>query len=184
MDFSRWVGFFSINSKMMVVIVNTNKTILDATCGGRMMWFNKNHPQSVYMDRRIVDRGEISQQKNFHIAPDVVSDFTDMPFADESFHLVVFAPPHIQTESDGIMTIKYGKLDGNWRSDLLRGFNECMRVLKPNGTLIFKWGEASVSVREIIDIFGVEPLFGHTTAKSGKTKWITFMKINPTEATE
>jgi hypothetical protein len=61
MDFSRWVGFFSINSKMMVVIVNTNKTILDATCGGRMMWFNKNHPQSVYMDRRIVDRGEISQ---------------------------------------------------------------------------------------------------------------------------
>lgn len=28
------------------------KTILDATCGGRMMWFNKDHPNAVYADQR------------------------------------------------------------------------------------------------------------------------------------
>lgn len=28
------------------------KTILDACCGSRMFWFNRHHPDVVFMDRR------------------------------------------------------------------------------------------------------------------------------------
>jgi 23S rRNA G2069 N7-methylase RlmK/C1962 C5-methylase RlmI len=156
--------------------MNEGQRVLDATCGGRMMWFDKNHKDVVYMDQRVVEKGAITQQPNFCVKPDVVSSFTDMPFPDNTFHLVVFDPPHIEQLGEGIMTVKYGALRGDWRKDLLDGFNECMRVLKSNGTLVFKWGEASVSIREVIDLFGVQPLFGHTTAKSGKTKWVTYIK--------
>ena len=154
------------------------KEILDATCGGRMMWFNKNHPNAVYMDRRVEGKGLIEQQPSFEVKPDVVASYSDMPFDDESFSLVVFDPPHIEMMvPSGIMAAKYGALIGDWRTELRAGFDECMRVLKPNGVLIFKWGEASVSVSEILGMIPYDPLFGHTTAKSGKTKWVTFMKI-------
>lgn len=152
------------------------KKILDATCGGRMMWFDKNCPEALYFDQRIVSKGAIPQQKGFCVEPDVVGDFTDMPFEDESFSLVVFDPPHASIPDGSIIQIKYGSLEGDWRELIKKGFDECMRVLKADGVLIFKWNEVHVSVREVIDCVGVMPLFGHTTAKSGKTKWMTFMK--------
>ena len=75
------------------------------------------------------------------------------------------------------MAKKYGKLnDYNWKNDLEKGFSECWRVLEDFGILIFKWNERDVSVKEILNIFHKEPLFGHTTGRSGKTKWICFMK--------
>ncbi|ERT60374.1 hypothetical protein HMPREF1254_0699 [Prevotella sp. BV3P1] len=51
-----------------------------------------------------------------------------------------------------------------------------MRVLKPNGTLIFKWNEVQIPIRKIIDVIGCEPLFGHTTRRSSTTVWMAFMK--------
>jgi len=157
--------------------VATQKRVLDVTCGGRMMWFNKNHPDALYLDRREVPVGTIEQQPGWCVAPDVVADFTDLPFEDDTFFLVVFDPPHIEMMNpSGIIAQKYGALLGDWRTEIRAGFDECMRVLKPSGVLIFKWGEASVPVSELVELFGVEPLFGHTTAKSGKTKWMTYMK--------
>lgn len=32
-----------------------------------------------------------------------------------------------------------------WRQDIRQGFEECFRVLKPYGTLIFKWSEVQVT---------------------------------------
>ena len=32
--------------------MKTNKLILDACCGPRMMWFDKRNPQAVFMDIR------------------------------------------------------------------------------------------------------------------------------------
>lgn len=29
----------------------------------------------------------------------------------------------------------------NWEDDLRKGFSECMRVLKKDGILVFKWNE-------------------------------------------
>jgi|GEM_PF-4955529 len=35
------------------------KFILDACCGSRMFWFNKKHPNTLYMDIREYDKGDI-----------------------------------------------------------------------------------------------------------------------------
>lgn len=48
-----------------------------------------------------------------------------------------------------------------------------MRVLKANGTLVFKWNEDQIKLKEILDIIEYRPLFGN---KRSKTHWLVFMK--------
>lgn len=156
----------------------SEKEVIDVACGGRMFYFQKSHPKVLYVDKNSWDKGCISQQMNFSVEPDMIADFRDLPFDDESFNLVVFDPPHVSGISmKSIIGKKYGGLDKDtWKTDLLSGFNECWRILRPGGTMIFKWNEVQVSIREVLDIFPITPLFGHTTAKSGKTKWMCFYK--------
>ena len=61
------------------------------------------------------------------------------------------------------------------------GYNECMRVLKPNGVLIFKWSDISVSTREILNVIEAEPLFGHRSGRKMNTHWMCFMKFDERE---
>lgn len=35
--------------------MNSEKLILDACCGSKMFWFNKEHPDALYMDNRQLD---------------------------------------------------------------------------------------------------------------------------------
>lgn len=72
------------------------------------------------------------------------------------------------------MAKKYGKLSDNWKDDIKKGFSECMRVLKPNGTLIFKWNEEQIKLSEILPLFSEKPIFGNRRAK---THWLVFMKL-------
>lgn len=65
---------------------------------------------------------------------------------------------------------------GTWHKDLSEGFDECWRVLRPWGTLIFKWSESQVPVREVLSCFRIKPLFGHTTTKHSRTHWMCFLK--------
>lgn len=104
-------------------------------------------------------------------------DFRAMPFEDNSFHLVVFDPPHLEKlGSKSWMAKKYGRLSPGWENTIKEGFDECMRVLKPDGVLIFKWNENQIKVNRIIQVIGVKPLFGHPSGKHGQTIWMTFMK--------
>lgn len=149
------------------------KRILDATAGSRMIWFDKQHPDAVYMDNRqlttILCDGRI-----LNIHPDVVADFRNMPFEDNTFYLVVFDPPHlIKAGEKSWLAQKYGVFSDNWQQDIKQGFDECMRVLKPNGILIFKWNEEQVKLREVLDAIGCKPLFGN---RRSKTHWLVFMK--------
>lgn len=48
-----------------------------------------------------------------------------------------------------------------------------MRVLKPKGTLIFKWNSEQIATSKVLDLFGQQPLFGD---KRAKTRWLVFMK--------
>lgn len=52
-----------------------------------------------------------------------------------------------------------------------------MRVLEPNGVLIFKWNETRVPVKRILEIIGERPLFGHKSGKASRTHWMCFMKL-------
>jgi len=160
-----------------------DKFILDACCGGRMFWFNKHHKNAIYIDNRREHAGFISARPNFKVDPDVVMDFKDLKFKDKSFKLVIFDPPHIKFRGyKSWAAQKYGSLNPKtWAADLKAGFNECWRVLEDYGILIFKWSEErdsrSIKVKEIIKLFEKDPLVGHTTGKSGKTMWISYMKI-------
>ena len=111
------------------------------------------------------------------IAPDYVADFTCLPFADESFPMVVFDPPHlVRNGKNGWLAKKYGKLESDWRETIRLGFAECFRVLKPHGTLIFKWNEHEIPVSQILALTPERPLVGQRCGKSAKTHWIVFMK--------
>jgi len=163
--------------------MKTNKLILDACCGSRMFWFDKRNPMAVFMDKRsetltAKDSSCKSGIRTIEVAPDIVADFTDMPFKSNHFHLVVFDPPHLKTlGKTSWMAKKYGRLDDNWQEVIKSGFDECMRVLKPNGTLIFKWNESEIKTKQVLDLIPYSPLFGHTTGRQAKTMWITFMKL-------
>jgi len=152
------------------------KTILDACCGSRMFWFDKENPHVVFADIRELDTN-LCDGRTLVVKPDVISDFRQMIFEDESFYMVVFDPPHMnQLGKTSWMAQKYGVLLPSWKEDLKAGFDECIRVLKPNGTLIFKWNESQIKVSEVLELIPYKPLFGHTTGRQSKTMWLTFMK--------
>lgn len=152
------------------------KTILDVCCGSRMFWFNRNHPDAVYMDNRQLDT-TLCDGRSLVIKPDIVADFRNIPFESNTFSLVVFDPPHlIRAGENSWLAAKYGKLEcGMWPQVLHDGFAECMRVLCPLGTLIFKWNENQIKLSNVLDAIGAEPLFGD---RRGKTVWCVYQKKN------
>lgn len=156
--------------------------VLDACCGPRMMWFDKSDQRALFVDRRCEthlakDCSIKNGEREIVVNPDIIADFTALPFPDESFSLVVFDPPHLSRQgSTSWLLKKYGKLIGDWRDMLTHGFEECFRVLKPNGTLIFKWAETQFPISEILALTAERPLFGQRCGKSAKTHWVVFMK--------
>lgn len=162
------------------------KPILDACCGGRMFRFDKHHPAALYMDNRTLEPTKMSNRSTLEVAPDLVADFRKMPFADDSFALVVFDPPHMLRAGDkSYLAKKYGYLQPDtWQEDLRAGFSGCFRVLRPQGVLIFKWNEAHIPVKDVISLAPAQPLFGNrATGKNLKTHWIVFMKLEESDAT-
>lgn len=142
-----------------------------------MMWFDKHNPAVLYVDKREVS-AELCDGRMFEVKPDEIADFTNLPYADKSFKLVVFDPPHlVRAGDDAYMAIKYGKLPKQWQAVLRDGFNECMRVLDDYGTLIFKWNEYQIPTNDVIEAIGQQPLFGHISGKAAKTHWMTFIKL-------
>jgi len=156
--------------------------VLDVCCGPRMMWFDKRDPRVTFVDRRNQDYA-IKPDRAYpngtviRVRPDVVADFTALPFPTESLWHVVFDPPHVVRNAErGTLTMKYGCLNGDWKSMLAGGFSECFRVLKPNGTLIFKWREVQIPLRDILALTPRKPLYGHRSGRKSQTHWISFLK--------
>lgn len=150
--------------------------ILDACCGSRMFWFDRSHSDAVYMDNRTLDT-TLCVGRRLVIDPDIVGDFRNMPFLDETFNLVVFDPPHlVHAGAKSWLALKYGVLGNDWRRDIQQGFSECFRVLKPGGVLIFKWNETQVPVREILTLTKQKPLFGNKSGRNAGTHWLVFSK--------
>lgn len=153
-----------------------NKPILDACCGGRMFWFNKENPNVLFADCREY-QSILSDGRKLEIKLDTIHDFTDMPYPDKSFKMVIFDPPHLVRGGDKSWIIqKYGRLDTDWKKQLSDGFNECMRVLDDFGVLVFKWNETQIRVGEILSSINHQPLIGHKSGKNANTHWLLFMK--------
>lgn len=160
------------------------KRVLDPASGSKMMYKNKHHPDVVFGDIRnvcirLIDRshGNESGQRTINIEPDTLMDFRSIPFADGSFKLVVFDPPHlVRAGKKSWLAAKYGKLSESWQTDIKTGFEECLRVLDKDGVLIFKWNETQVKINEVLKLCPIEPLFGHLSVRKGLTHWLVFMK--------
>lgn len=158
-----------------------NATILDACCGGKMFYFDKNDPRVLFQDIREIET-KLCDGRKFEIKPDVIGDFRSMEFEDGRFSLVVFDPPHLKytgskKEAENWQMVKYGWLPAHgWKEILRKGFAECFRVLQDGGFLIFKWNETDITVTEILKLTPYRPVFGHISGKRAKTHWILFMK--------
>ena len=161
-------------------LMENGKLILDACCGSRMFWFDKHNPLALFVDKRseIVTAKDRDKIRTIEVKPDIIADFTNLPFEDSSFYMVVFDPPHLKTlGKTSWMAKKYGRLPDNWQEMIKSGFDECMRVLKPYGTLVFKWNESEIKAAEVLSVIPFKPLFGHTTGRQSKTIWMCFMKL-------
>ena len=161
----------------MEELTYNNKPVLDACCGSKMFWFNKHDERAVFCDRREVPYHEFYKNQYIEIAPDFLCDFRRLPFADESFWHIIFDPPHVQGLSSKSWTaLKYGSLDATWQDMLHDGFLECWRVLKPHGTLIFKWSEVQIKLAELLKVIPKKPLYGNRSGKYMTTHWLAFIK--------
>lgn len=145
-----------------------------------MFWFDKKHPNALYIDNRVEPNGFIPNRPNRTIAPDEIQDFRNMPYPDGKFKLVVWDPPHIlrKNPTGKYLTKIYGWLTPEtWKQDLQQGFNECWRVLAPDGVLVFKWAQTDKKLSEILPLFSQQPLFGNKNNYNGRTHWLCFMKL-------
>lgn len=145
--------------------------ILDATCGQRLMWYDRHDPRAVYVDLRP------------EVYPDLICDCTRSPFRGKCFDLIVFDPPHCNIGRTADMAIRYGHfthVDIKWL--LLRAFHEFARILKDDGLVLFKWATRGIKLETALALSGEEflPLFGQLVSTRVKhpsmTYWVTLVK--------
>ena len=133
------------------------KPILDACCGGKMFYFDKEDERVLFQDIREIHT-TLCDGRPFDVKPDILADFTNMPYPDETFRCVVFDPPHLKytgsaKEAKGWQMVKYGSIPSHgWQEVLRKGFAECFRVLIKGGFLIFKWNETDIKVTDILQL--------------------------------
>ena len=156
--------------------------VLDACCGSRMFWFDRKDQRATFVDkRRERHAARCFEQGRFAgtcDCPRPLADFTDLPFPDNTFALVVFDPPHFERNgATGWVGLKYGTLKGDWREELRQGFAECFRVLRPEGFDFQVVRRRNSGFADSGDDSSAR-CSGHRSGKQQKTHWVTFMKPN------
>jgi len=153
--------------------------VLDVAAGSRMFWYDKQDDRCLFVDirRETLVTDDRPGRSPTVVDPDILGDFTNLPFPDESFYHVVFDPPHTLNMDPATRTVKkYGTLHDDWEDVLRKGFAECFRVLRPGGTLIFKWCEINIPLSRILALTPEKPLYGHKSGKQQRTFWCAFLK--------
>jgi len=157
--------------------------VLDATCGDRGVWLDKDDERAVYTDLRVEEPGFHGQPgRTYEVQPQAQADVRQLPFRADSFDAAVYDPPH-ETRADGMESLsgyvvkKYGALHAEtWQRDLAAAFRELWRVVRERGTVAFKFSDHSVGFEEVLALAPGEPLVGTTTTKTEtvETRWFLF----------
>jgi SAM-dependent methyltransferase len=161
--------------------------ILDATCGTKSIWYQKDLPFVTFMDKRsqiintLQNGNALKTKRVFRVKPDVIADWTkELPFSDGAFDLVVFDPPQCVKKDhwkESVIHKRYGFLDEKtWRMDLEKGAAELFRVLRDDGFFILKWSEREIPLDDVLKLLPYQPLFGTRAGQRNNTHWILFVK--------
>ena len=153
--------------------------ILDMSAGNRGVWFDKNHPDVMYVDVRS------------EVNPTIVADTRALPVSVGSgFDLVVFDPPHEKFfGANSNMSRDYGHhTAADIRDTVAKSAREAHRVTKPGALMAFKWNDHGQSFKKILGLMSPwwEPLSlsGHQTAvrtkHSSQTQWVLLRRRDET----
>lgn len=163
-----------------------NMLILDSTASSRSIWYQKNNPFTVFMDKRkgkeYACSENISKEKHriIRIFPDVQAQWQNIPFKNNSFDMVIWDPPHLFRNKDAnlsLMSKRYGVFyNDEWKLIIETSVIELFRVLKTQGIFILKWCEVDKDVNEILKLMPYDPMFGTRTGQRNNTYWICFIK--------
>lgn len=139
--------------------------ILDLSAGNRAIWFDKNHPLAVFVDRRA------------ECKPTIVADSTCLPEqVDTDYDLVVFDPPHMNCGPNSNMSKVYGY---HTTKEILRTVEgtakEAWRVTKPRALMALKWNDHDIKLSRVFALMPQwEPLFGHLTKDGPNSRSQTY----------
>lgn len=143
--------------------------ILDLTAGNRGIWFNKNHPDALYLDIRP------------QVKPDVVTDVTDrllLAVPTSQYDLVVFDPPHLNFGAKSNMAKTYGHHTTAEIMTLIEKAElQAWLVTRRDALMALKWNDHSISLKRVLARMPHwEPLFGHgvsnSTRRGKSTSWV------------
>lgn len=140
--------------------------ILDLSAGNRAIWFDKNHKDTTYIDKRE------------SVNPDVVCDSRELPDSiGNDFDLLVFDPPHVNFGATSNMSKTYGHhTTEEIRDIIVRTAKEVHRVSKKDALMAFKWNDHDQPLMNVIGLMADywEPLFGHLTRNGPSAKSQTY----------
>jgi hypothetical protein len=129
--------------------------ILDLSAGNRAVWFNKEYPDTTYVDIRP------------EVNPTMVADTRELPQEMNGFNLIVFDPPHVNFSKNAEMSKTYGHhTTEEIRILISKTAREAHRVSVQDALMAFKWNDHDQKLDRVLALMAEwwEPLFGHKTA--------------------
>lgn len=145
--------------------------ILDLSAGRRAVWFNKNHPLAIYLDKRA------------EVNPTIVCNTNEIPpEVGTGFNLICWDPPHLNCGKNSDMSKRYGHHTTEEIIKLLkRTGKEAHRISARDALMALKWNNHDIKIPTVFRLLepNWEPLFGHLT-KNGprsQTYWIMLRRL-------
>jgi len=132
----------------------------------------KNSEEVIVSDKDIQQITKITGKINESITSLKAQDKELKKLKDNSVDLVITSPPYWKGFGYEAYFNSYSQYL-RWSKLWMK---EIKRVLKPNGTLIFKWNEVKFPVKEILKLTDKKPLYGHKSGIKMQTHWICFIK--------
>jgi hypothetical protein len=147
--------------------------IIDLSAGNRAVWFDKRHPDAIYVDIRP------------EVAPDIIADSRALPAeVGADFDLVVFDPPHKNNGANFGMARSYGRFGHEHIRSTIKGTaSEAYRITRDGALMALKWNDHALKLTTVLSMLAPywEPLFGHGVSpqqRASKTSWVMLRRAS------
>ena len=161
--------------------------MLDVTAGNRMLWPNKNPPNTIFLDK----------ETQLKVPPDIFASWFRLPFRHDVIDCIMFDPPHAIGFSKTSIHSNPKAIKGSWwgyfssRADMIRSLVKAQKEFaKISKRLLLKWNDSTVSLWNILPLFNCWHEINRWEKKSGsnvsrsQTFWVTFINSEFTSKRE